>query len=904
MFKKGIEGFPYYLGIRSLSEVATRADRVCVLNILGGESRQVTPVSHAFSGGNVVFGTSAGRRGQVLSTPSGDIPVYNNVREGLNDGLSFNAGVVYLPPSGVRDGVAELVRVNPDLDKIVMITEKISVHDAREIRALGQANGVDIFGANCLGVADSWNRVRIGGALGGDNPEEVLLKGSITIFSNSGGFTTTIAQYLGTEGWGTTTLVSSGKDVYIHYAMRDFAHAFNNDARSRAAVLYAEPGGYYERGVDFSKPVVACVVGRWKSKLTRAVGHAGAMAGSGDKAEDKERWFMESFGVDGIFTPENPIASAKGAVVTNIAHIPAALTTVMKRNNVRPDFEPRGNLSLKPWIANDQGIKLPRHLDLPVVEAMAPYNSQIKALQRQIGVVIPRQSMKDKSGATVMDAKTQVTSVHGHSVLDLALLPLEANFALPLVHEIASENDRAMLDIAVAAETNLVGDATLIAADAAREGGNSPNTVMAAAAAIIGPKRVERALACAAKLIDLFAHSGLLDSRDEDFDCSAIKVDENTRAVFAASAAEASDPRPEAMLKAVRDRGGKSLFLKFLASLGVRPSRDAILAAIATTIAWGPLMRKRISRLTAETLPWYLRLYGVMIGASIPGKHHRSGSLCGISREERFGHWSMADVLFLALTGKKPTEAEAKPLQILIGLLISNGPGSISAQGAKGAVAADGPQTPRRVQINKAMVGFLTHSGYSHGGNGFEGMAFLLEQFKGANLKDPTDRNHGLDLKAMATRFAEAYKDEKSQSKETGLDGPRALPGVHHPIFKGKPVNYDPRERFIAGFIEKRGDYNIFHAFYRELVQALYDTGATRYVFCVNVDAVIAALLLAVLWKDYRSGVLTEKDLETAAFNVFLYGRMIGAAAEIDDHLNRGRNMDTRTPQEQCAFVV
>src|SRR6202040_1130513 len=100
------------------------------------------------------------------------------------------------------------------------------------------------------------------------------------------------------------------------------------------------------------------------------------------------------------------------------------------------------------------------------------------------------------------------------------------------------------------------------------------------------------------------------------------------------------------------------------------------------------------------------------------------------------------------------------------------------------------------------------------------------------------------------------------------------------------------------------GDYNIPRDAYREVSPALYDAGATRYVFCVNVDAVIAALLLAVLWKDYRSGVLSEKDLETAAFNVFLYGRMIGAAAEIDDHLNRGRNMDTRTPQEQCAFVV
>jgi ABC transporter substrate binding protein len=157
---------------------------------------------------------------------------------------------------------------------------------------------------------------------------------------------------------------------------------------------------------------------------------------------------------------------------------------------------------------------------------------------------------------------------------------------------------------------------------------------------------------------------------------------------------------------------------------------------------------------------------------------------------------------------------------------------------------------------------------------------------------------------SMATRFAKVYREEKSQSKESGLEAPRALPGVHHPIFKGKPVNYDPRERFIAEFMAERGDYNAFHAFYRELVQALYDTGATRYVFCVNVDAVIAALLLAVLWKDYRSGALSEKDLETAAFNVFLYGRMIGAAAEIDDHLNRGRNMDTRTPQEQCAFVV
>src|SRR5439155_3927973 len=181
------------------------------------------------------------------------------------------------------------IRVNQELRKVFIVTEKLSVHDSREIRALGQHNGIDIFGGNSLGVADAWNRVRIGGALGGDNPAEALKKGSIAIFSNSGNFTTTIATYLRMAGWGTTTLVSSGKDVYIQYAAPEFAFALANDARTKAAVLYVEPGGYYEADATFSKPVVACVDGRWKAKLTRAVGHAGAMAGGHDDAAGKAR---------------------------------------------------------------------------------------------------------------------------------------------------------------------------------------------------------------------------------------------------------------------------------------------------------------------------------------------------------------------------------------------------------------------------------------------------------------------------------------------------------------------------------------------------------------------------------------------------------------------------------------
>ena len=135
--------------------------------------------------------------------------------------------------------------------------------------------------------------------------------------------------------------------------------------------------------------------------------------------------------------------------MTNIAHIPAALTAVMRENATRPDFAPEGSLALKPWFGSTRGSRCRRELDLPVVEAVAPYNEQIEALNRQIGAVLPRQSLKDASGASQMDAKTQVTSLHGVSMLDAAQYPLEANVALALLHEPGGENDRALVNVAV-----------------------------------------------------------------------------------------------------------------------------------------------------------------------------------------------------------------------------------------------------------------------------------------------------------------------------------------------------------------------------------------------------------------------------------------------------------------------
>jgi hypothetical protein len=482
-------------------------------------------------------------------------------------------------------------------------------------------------------------------------------------------------------------------------------------------------------------------------------------------------------------------------------------------------------------------------------------------------------------------------------MLDAAKEPFESNLCLAVLRELNGPNDDKLANVAIAAHVNLHGDPILAAADAAREAGNAPNAVLAAAAALLGPRRVEGARRATETLLDLFLHK-VSDALDESLGFAGISGEPSL------ASGSTPDPQAQAMLVALEARGAKSVFVRYLRTLGGNVTRDAVLAAIALTLAWGPLQRKRISRRTALNLPWHLALYGTLIGAAVPGEKHGPDSFCDVPNEEILNSWTATELAGLALTGRRPGSEELSSYQVLLGLLLSNGPGTISAQGAKGAVSADGPETPERIQINKGYVGFLSHTGYSHGGNGFEGMQFLLEQFGDQELRDPGHPDQGIDLKAMATRFAQAYKEEKAQRREAAGEGVRAIPGVNHPVFRGKPVNTDPREAFVARLMQERGERNVFHDLYRAVVQALYDQGVTNNVFAVNVDAVIAAWLLKLLWRPYRAGELDAGALETAAFTIFLFARMAGSAAEIEDHLNRGRNMDTRTPASACRFIA
>jgi succinyl-CoA synthetase alpha subunit len=899
--------FNYYVGLYSLEELVTKESRVCVINILGTESRKVTPVSHEYSGGNVVAGVQYGRRGS-METKIGDIPVYRSVRDVMKHGHEFDIGVIYLPPAAVSQAVWELTSFNKNLKRVVIVTEKVSIHDSRNVRFICQDAGVDVIGANCLGVANVWDKVRVGGALGGDNPEETLKKGSIAIHSNSGNFTTTIAEYLRTAGFGLSTVVSSGKDVYIHFALPEFLFAAQNDPRTRAVALYVEPGGYYEkqalewiadRRFGFNKPIVVCVTGRWKKDLVRSCGHAGAMAGSGDDAESKERWFDEYFGRD-VFDPQKPDVSKKGIRVASIQHIPDAMTEVFKRLDEKPDFEPSGDLNLKLWVS-DGFVTVPDKLNIPIARALPPYDKQIAEINKQVGANFLRQNMRNKSGASRMDSRTQVAELHGKPVLELSKRSYEENIYFALAKVMPDKRDLPALNLLLNHFT-AIEDSSHEAAEAARKNGASPNGVLAAHIAGRGiPEMIRAAQEYVRNMIDFIREFGLNENSEALPDTVIKKIRKDWLGKEHAGS-ERSELFRQILEKSASRRTASRFCVLVLAvsEKEKRPLRDPealFTAGLILSLFWKPMLEKRISRQTAEESVTYLYSAAQIAGISCVDWKTNTWRKALNEGKKNALTGSFTHTCFTLLMARKPTDIELVEFKYLLGLTLTNGPGTISAKGAKESVSAGN-------HIPIAFAGFLANTGFAHGGNGFEAVSFLLDQFKNVKLDDPGTEKPPVNLEELAVNAAKAYGKYKQEVRETSRMQIRRIPCIGHPVFKGEKVNTDPREEFVRGELTEKGIRNLFLDFYHYLVKALFNEGVTRNVFCVNVDAVLAVIALKLVWKDYTSGQFSLKRIQDLVFTLFLLGRAAGVSAEIADHRDRGLDMDCRTPQSQVGYVI
>jgi len=796
---------------------------------------------------------------------------------------------------------------NPKLTKIVILTEKVAVKDSQFIRNLCQKNKIDVFGGNCLGIGNSWDKVRVGGALGGKAPGESLVKGSVAVYSNSGNFSTTVPEYLKTAGWGTSTVLSSGKDLYIQFAFAEFLYAAENDSRSKAVMAYIEPGGYYEKQAldmiengtfKFTKPIVVCVTGRWKANLTRAVGHAGAIAGGGDDAIAKEKWFDDYFGVD-VFDPANPKVSKRGVRIESIQDAPTAMTAVMKEVGVGTDFAPTGDLSLKPWFVNDQEAGYPQELKMQAVQAMSPYNETITKLGNQIGAQLTRESMRNKSGASMMNPQTQITEVHGVSVLDLVKEEFAGTnfFALtknqPTAEELPLANSIMNYFTSIGAEFMDVAVKT-------RANDALPNAYLGAAVLMNGDRKLFKDYRnIIDKMIGLFYTEiwGNKSVNDDVID-NALKQKgllpegENTARETGAY---------DYFVNRITETGQESIFTKYAIKYDEQNKcnkMNVLMAAMILSLAWKSLTGRQIPKETALDIPAYLHLNGVIVACSAPDyQNNEFWNKLTSQKDISLLDLNFTDTCFRILFNRNPQEKELFALNAMLNLTISNGPGTVSAKGSKGSVSGGNP-------IASCYLGWMVHTGRDHGGNGFEAIKYVNDWMAGF---DPYGVKSEKELNAKFEEIAKAaaadYAALKKKAKEEGDLKYFKVPCVNHPVFKGKPVNYDPRETHIRNIFKERNEINLFQEFYHHLVQQLFNVGATKNVFCVNIDAVIATISLDLIWKDIKSGKMPEKDMQDIAFTLFQFARMVGCSAEIADHKSRGNPIDCRTPASECVWI-
>lgn len=238
---------------------------------------------------------------------------------------------------------------------------------------------------------------------------------------------------------------------------------------------------------------------------------------------------------------------------------------------------------------------------------------------------------------------------------------------------------------------------------------------------------------------------------------------------------------------------------------------------------------------------------------------------------------------------------ESKLVEMCLTASLTNGPGTISAQGAKLSASAGN-------EPNTAMIGTLASIGTVHGGNGKRAAKMLIELFSGTNLVDPYNGDHDLDLDKMARQFVLAFKKEKAASKEAGV-AYRKIPCLGHPVFNKDAVNYDPRERVIRSYLEDKNIYNIFLDFYHRLSAEMMDQQATSKVHAVNVDAAITCVMMAIAWPRLVNKHITIQRAIDLPFLVFALGRVAGGAGEFLDHRDSGTAMDMRIPVSECTFL-
>jgi len=263
--------------------------KVLVQGITGREASEKVPEMIEY-GTDVVAGVTPGKGGQKVE----GVPVYDTVREALQDHPEIDTSLIYVPPFAARDAVFEALENG--VETLNVITERIPTRDAWEIYEKVQEYDATMVGPTSVGII-SPGKAKLG-PIGGNKPERVYREGKVGVISKSGGMTTETSWVVRQAGYGVSTAAGLGGDVIAGTAFEDALEKFEEDDQTEAVVLFGELGGTYEEKAaelvekgEFTKPLVVYITGKFTENMPeKKYGHAGAIIrGDRGKPSHKEK---------------------------------------------------------------------------------------------------------------------------------------------------------------------------------------------------------------------------------------------------------------------------------------------------------------------------------------------------------------------------------------------------------------------------------------------------------------------------------------------------------------------------------------------------------------------------------------------------------------------------------------
>lgn len=277
--------------------------RVVVQGITGHQGRYHSRAMREF-GTKIVAGVTPGKGGMEID----GVPVFETMREAVYE-TGANASVVFVPARFAKDAVLE--SIDSGIETVVVITERIPVHDSIEMIEYARLNGTRIIGPNCPGITSP------GICKIGIMPNHIFTPGKTGVVSRSGTLTYEVVNALTQAGIGQSTCLGIGGDPVIGTTFIDALELFESDPQTERIVLIGEIGGTAEEEAaqfikeHVRKPVFAYIAGRTAPPGKR-MGHAGAIISQGRGTAESKLKALGNAGVPVADIPERIPELIKG----------------------------------------------------------------------------------------------------------------------------------------------------------------------------------------------------------------------------------------------------------------------------------------------------------------------------------------------------------------------------------------------------------------------------------------------------------------------------------------------------------------------------------------------------------------------------------------------------------------